>query len=161
MPVSLAEEFLTFPIDERPALLARAIAEEWDVQRVRQVMRSPRVDYVLPSPQAQPEPRSSSTTTDTIEGSFREVGDASDQLPEVSRPISAESAPRGRELIRQLHLARDLIHELRPYELTPTQERALADLLQALLRLARARQRGANGPVFPTIEEAGRLAKGR
>jgi hypothetical protein len=161
MPVSLAEEFLTVPAEERPALLAQAIAEQWDMQRVRQVLRAERIEYELPSPQAQPEPRPSPATTDTIEGSFREVDDATDQLPQVAQPISAENTPRGSDLVRQLHLARDLIRELRPYELTPTQERALGDLLHALLRLARARQRGAKGPVFPTFEEAERLAKGR
>jgi len=170
--VSMAEEFLTVPAEARPGLVAQAIQERWDMARVRRALRAPRVELELPAP-AGPAigttDRSSAATAgsaseDVVEGSFHEVDAVAAALPrqpKQSQTSSAQKTPQHRDLIKQLHLVRDTIRDLRPYELTPAEERALAELFQALLRLARARQRGDQGPVFPSLNEAERLSRRR
>ena len=154
--VSLAEEFLTVPLEERPGLLQQAIDEQWDVVRVRQAVHAPLIELELPAlPDVRDantslEPAAASASGDVVDGSFRELDAASDLPPEQDRIGSpVQDTPSRRELVKQLHSVRDAIRDLRPYELTASEERALAELFQALLRLARARQQGSKGPVFP------------
>jgi hypothetical protein len=162
--VSLAEEFLTVPIEERPGLLQQAIDEQWDVARVRQAVRAPQIELELPAPLDASdaikslEPSDATTSADVVDGSFREL-DAPPDRPAERSPVQDSSS--GRELVKQLHSVRHAIRDLRPYELTASEERALAELFQALLRLARARQQGSKGPVFPALNEAERLARRR
>jgi len=165
--VSLAEEFLTVPIEERPGLLQQAIDEQWDVVRVRQAVRAPLIELELPASPAGDandslQPAAASASDDVLDGSFRELDAASDLPAEQNRSSSSvQDRPSRRELIKQLHLVRDAIRDLRPYELNASEERALAELFQALLRLARARQQASKGPVFPALNEAERLARRR
>ena len=54
------------------------------------------------------------------------------------------------------------LRDLRPFQLTRPDEKALADLLHTLLRLARAHAgRGRLGLIFPSIEEAEQAARRR
>jgi hypothetical protein len=173
LAVSVAEEFLTVPTERRGELVVQAIEEHWDVPTVRTALRAGRgnPDVLTPSESVGREGSTThagrSTVADpgVIEGSFREV----DALFANER-VEAERSPtrgtdtnpaRGQELVRQLKSMRDVIRDLRPYELTDAEERALAELFQALLRLARARQQSAQGPVFPALEQAARLARRR
>ena len=155
--MSLAEEFLTVPPAERAGLLQQAIDEQWDVVRVRQAVRAPLIELQLPAPSAGDAQEASA---DVVDGSFRELDAASDRPAEqnhTSSPVQDTSSRR--ELLKQLRSVRDAIRDLRPYELTASEERALAELFQALLRLARARQQGTKGPVFPALHEAERLSQ--
>jgi ParB/RepB/Spo0J family partition protein len=166
--VSLAEEFLTVPIEDRPGLLQQAIEERWDVVRVRQAVRAPLLELELPPSRVGDattafEPASASASGDVVDGSFRELEPQPAAVrTERNRSSSpAQDTSSRRELVKQLHSVRDAIRDLRPYELTASEERALAELFQALLRLARARQQGSKGPVFPALNEAERLARRR
>jgi hypothetical protein len=63
--------------------------------------------------------------------------------------------------VNQLNSVRNVIIGLQPGQLTPSEERALSALFEALLALARARQRHVNGPLFPSLAEAARLGRRR
>jgi ParB family chromosome partitioning protein len=169
LAVSMAEEFLTVAPDERGPLVARAIGERWDMARVRSAIRGPQVEPELPSDtegrtsELPAQPEHSEKSANVVEGSYREVDGSVEPeqglLPVNQSRDSDSNQLRGRELVRQLNAARQAIRELRAYDLSPAEERALAALLQALLFLARARQRGAKGPVFPSLEVAEKVSR--
>jgi ParB/RepB/Spo0J family partition protein len=138
LPVSVAEEFLGMPAEQRPAWVARAIAGAWEGWRVREAIRAAAPLQLESEPAAQP-------------GS-----DAS--WPEGS----ATDRERPTDLTHQIRALDRSLRELRPYQLTRPDEKALAELLQTLLRLARAHAgRGRLGLIFPSIEEAERAARRR
>lgn len=146
VPVSAAEEFLALPIGHRSELLGQAIEEAWDRATIREAVRR-----VLTQLRAPPAP-----TADTSSG------DADTEASPTS-----ERAPRGPAdpgLISQVRALTRALRDVRPYQLTAAHERALGDLMQALLRLARAHAAapaGQSGPVFPALEEAERATRRR
>jgi ParB family chromosome partitioning protein len=168
LAVSLAEEFLTLPSTQRADLVRQAIAERWDVLQVRQAIREPRAqsEAVSPAPLTTPA-LSSAPRTDqpsVVDGSFRVIdaeleGGVAAQ-PEQRLTKATKTAPlRGRELVRALMSVREVIRTLHRQKLTAAEERALGELFEALVRLARARQHDSAGPLFPSIEQAERLAR--
>jgi ParB/RepB/Spo0J family partition protein len=138
LAVSVAEEFLGIPPAQRPAWVARAIEGGWEGWRVREAIRSTLSPLAIPG-----EPKSNAVAT----------------CPEHA---AAEARERPSDLTQQIRSLEHSLRDLRPFQLTRPDEKALADLLQTLLRLARAHAgRGKLGLIFPTIEEAERAARRR
>ncbi len=146
LPVSVAEEFLGLPAAERPAWVKRAVEGSWEGWRVREAIRAA----------AQPK---------RVEG-------AGDQKPNGTCPGASDQQrmtvtagtphERPTDLTHQIKSLERALRDLRPFQLTRPDEKALADLLQTLLRLARAHAgRGRLGVTFPTIEEAEQAARRR
>jgi ParB family chromosome partitioning protein len=139
--VSVAEEFLGIPPAERPAWVARAIQGGWEGWRVREAIRSTLPPLAMPG-----EPKSTAVAT------------CPDHAVSEARP----ARERPSDLTQQIRALEHSLRDLRPFQLTRPDEKALADLLQTLLRLARAHAgRGKLGLIFPTIEEAERAARRR
>src|SRR5262249_38293176 len=123
------------PAIERPAWVARAIEGGWEGWRVREAIRD------------------KSAAAGTCP-STKDLAALADSLP--------GSASRRRSLAQQNRALGPGVRDPRPVQLTRADEKALADLLQTLLRLARAHAGGGrSGLVFPTIEEAERAASNR
>lgn len=145
LPVSVAEEFLAVPPSERAGWVARAIEGSWEGWRAREAIRNATQGLAVEG-QVTPKP----STVATCPGAAQELAAASSA---VERPT---------DLTQQIRSLERALRDLRPYQLTRPDEKALADLLQTLLRLARAHAgRGRLGVIFPTIEEAERAAKRR
>jgi ParB/RepB/Spo0J family partition protein len=139
LPVSVAEEFLGMPAAERPAWVARAIAGSWEGWRVREALRGALAVVEGPN---EPKPNAVATCPDAA--AARQVRD---------RPT---------DLTQQIRSLERSLRDLRPFQLTRPDEKALAELLQTLLRLARAHAgRGKLGLIFPSIEEAERASRRR
>jgi ParB/RepB/Spo0J family partition protein len=158
LSVSVAEEFLALPADERPALVAAAIEGGWDGRRARDAVRA----HLEPALTASTEPMSdrsaaSGSAPAQVERALDET-DTSDRHPRAT-----PAGPNGRpnNLAQQVRALNAVLAEVRAVELTPTDEKALAQLLRTLLRLARAYATGAgrSGIVFPSLEEAMRKAR--
>jgi hypothetical protein len=141
LPVSVAEEFLGMPSDQRPAWVARAIAGAWEGWRVREAIRAAMLPAVEGPSVAKP----------------KSVATCPDQAEDAAVPRE-----RPGDLTQQIRSLERSLRDLRPFQLTRPDEKALADLLQTLLRLARAHAgRGRLGLIFPSIEEAERAARRR
>jgi ParB/RepB/Spo0J family partition protein len=160
LSVSVVEEFLALPADERSAMVARAVAEEWDGRRAREAVRG----------RLEPPVESLAPAEDGVDGSaelapllalLRGNVDDPDADDESARRASRRRvASRTSELAQQVRGLNALLSQVRPFELTPADQRALVALLQTLLRLARAHAGpGRSGIVFPSIEEAERKAR--
>ncbi len=143
LSVSMAEEFLTVPIGSRPALVSEALEGHWDVHHLRSVVRAL---------------GDGASRLAARENGANRAADIARARRSAARAL-ADGQLRGRDLVRHLNTARDAIGVLRPYELTPAEERALSSLFQALLLLARARQRASKGPIYPSFEAAEALAR--
>jgi ParB/RepB/Spo0J family partition protein len=142
LPVSVAEEFLGIPPAERPVWVARAIEHGWEGWRVREAIRA-----ALPVLDDQTEPMPN-------DGAMHPDKDAPAELRLPSE--------RPTDLTQQIRTLERALRELRPFQLTRPDEKALADLLQTLLRLARAHSgRGKGGLIFPSIEEAEQVSRRR
>jgi len=141
LPVSVAEEFLGMPSEQRPAWVARAIAGAWEGWRAREAVRAAApVDL---DGQLLDKPNGVATCPGTADGTFMQR----------ERPT---------DLTHQIRTLDHSLRELRPFQLTRPDEKALADLMQTLLRLARAHAgRGKLGLAFPSIEDAERAARRR
>jgi hypothetical protein len=121
--------------------LARAIQGGWEGWRVREAIRSTLPPLAMPG-----EPKSTAVAT------------CPDHAVSEARP----ARERPSDLTQQIRALEHSLRDLRPFQLTRPDEKALADLLQTLLRLARAHAgRGKLGLIFPTIEEAERAARRR
>jgi ParB/RepB/Spo0J family partition protein len=141
LPVSVAEEFLGLPALERPAWVARAIEGNWEGWRVREAIRAGGQAVVAEVPEAKP------STLATCPS-------------EQAAPRQQRERPT--DLTHQIRSLERSLRDLRPYQLTRPDEKALADLLQTLLRLARAHAGGGRlGVIFPSIEEAERASRAR
>ncbi len=139
LPVSVAEEFLGMPAPERPAWVARAIAGNWEGWRVREALRN-----ALPGVEGPGEPKANAVAS----------------CPDAA--VARQVRERPTDLTQQIRSLERSLRDLRPFQLTRPDEKALADLLQTLLRLARAHAgRGKLGLTFPSIEEAERAARRR
>jgi ParB/RepB/Spo0J family partition protein len=138
MPVSVAEEFLALGATERPGWVARAIAGGWEGWRVREAIRA------------------CATGADAACAAHSKTQQA---CPEMGPP---PGPGRRSSLAQQIRTLDRALRDLRPFQLSRPDEKALADLLQTLLRLARAHAgRGRSGVVFPSIEEAEHAAASR
>jgi ParB family chromosome partitioning protein len=175
LSVSVAEEFLALPAQERPVLVAQAIAGGWDGRRAREAVRS----HLEPAPQppvapkptpiraaaaAEPEPAAErSPAAEAVLALVEDILDEADATEREPRPTPrARPSRRPTDLAKQVRALNTVLRDLRPFELTPADERALATLLQTLLRLARAHAgAGRSGIVFPSLEEAERSARHR
>jgi ParB/RepB/Spo0J family partition protein len=143
LPVSVAEEFLGLPASERPAWVKRAIDSGWEGWRVREAIRAAAQPDSMEAPQKPAE---------TCPGSG--------QQERLSLPALPHDRPT--DLTHQIRTLERALRDLRPFQLTRPDEKALADLLQTLLRLARAHAgRGRLGLSFPSIEEAEQAARRR
>jgi ParB/RepB/Spo0J family partition protein len=143
LPVSVAEEFLGLPASERPAWVKRAIDGGWEGWRVREAIRAAAQPVLTEAPQ---EP------AETCPGSG--------QQERLS--LAAPPHERPTDLTHQIRTLERALRDLRPFQLTRPDEKALADLLQTLLRLARAHAgRGRLGLIFPSIEEAEQATRRR
>lgn len=167
LSVSVAEEFLIVPVSNRPSLVAQAVTERWDVARVRETLR----DALAPKPvtgtaalradTGQSQELLGPIEPNAVEGSFREI-EAKDIIasPHVHGTAAGIDVERPSDLARQVRLLARTLRDLRPFQLTPADEKALADLLQVLLNLARAHAGpGRTGLVFPSIQDAERSAR--
>jgi ParB/RepB/Spo0J family partition protein len=182
--VSIAEELLALPVDERPALVAQAIAGDWDGRRVREVVRArlepapdwpsvaepaPEFSDPEPVPAADPwatEPEPVANRSAAAQAVLTLVEDVLDEADASENALPDPPLPQGirrhSNLARAVRSLTELLRDVRPYELTPVDERALATLLHTLLRLARAHAgEGRSGIVFPSVEEAERKARRR
>jgi ParB family transcriptional regulator, chromosome partitioning protein len=171
LAVSIAEELLSVDASERPRLLEQTLDEAWDGRRVRDAIRA----LAQPAPEALPAEAPAATRggaafgepdEPVLEGSFTEVETPDD--PGVGGHASPAPAPAGEsarpsDLTRQIRALEHVLRHLRPFQLTTHDEEALAKLLEALLKLARAHAQagGQKGPVIPTMEEAERLKRRR
>jgi ParB/RepB/Spo0J family partition protein len=143
LPVSVAEEFLGLPASERPAWVKRAIDGGWEGWRVREAIRAAAQPVLTEAPQKPAE---------TCPGSG--------QQERLSLPAPPRERPT--DLTHQIRTLERALRDLRPFQLTRPDEKALADLLQTLLRLARAHAgRGRLGLIFPSIEEAEQATRRR
>jgi ParB/RepB/Spo0J family partition protein len=162
LSVSVAEEFLALPAEERPAVVAQAVAEGWDGRRAREAVRA-RLEPP-PGPPTAPEPVVDPRLTlwvDELEDET-ETGNTENGT-EHSRAASPRPLTTPSSNLAQLaQTLNALLKEVRPFELTAADERALAALLETLVDLARAHAGpGRSGMVFPTMEEAERKARRR
>ncbi len=145
LPVSVAEEFLGLPASERPAWVKRAIDGGWEGWRVREAIRAATQPIAIEGPANQ-------KATATCPGAEQE---------RLSLPV-APPRERPTDLTQQIRTLERALRDLRPFQLTRPDEKALADLLQTLLRLARAHAgRGRLGLIFPSIDEAEQAARRR
>jgi ParB family chromosome partitioning protein len=138
LSVSVVEEFLAIHAEERPPLVAEAVAGRWEGWRVRQAIR----DGLKPLPQG--------AARDTV-------------IDGISSEGSTETRLRGQtgDLGRQVRTLTRVLRQIKASELSSADQRALAELLETLLRLARASSRASgSGPVFPSLEEARRATRG-
>jgi ParB family transcriptional regulator, chromosome partitioning protein len=136
LPVSVAEEFLGIPASTRPALVQRAIEGGWEGWRVREAIRS----LSMPAPELQPRPDEWSGTPE-VEAPRAEL-----------RVAVSERMPR---LAQQIRALERVLRDVRPFQLTPADTKALATLLTTLLRLARAHAGpGRDGITFPALADA-------
>jgi ParB family chromosome partitioning protein len=143
IPVSVAEEFLGLPQAQRPAWLARAIEGGWEGWRVREAIRAATL-----AEEGHTNAKSNAVATCPSQG----AADTDGRMP-TERPT---------DLTQQIRALERSLSDLRPFQLTRPDEKALADLLQTLLRLARAHAgRGKLGLIFPSIEEAERAVRRR
>ena len=130
MPVSTAELLLGVAAEQRPALIERALAEQWDQMRIRDELQSV---------QAQLSERNESRKS-AARGQ-RKAGAGADTVHARSRP------PRFTAMIRDFYRT---ILTVRTEELTPADRSALRTLFKALVELARA-QTTPRPPVFPPL----------
>jgi len=145
IPVSVAEEFLGLPAIERPAWVALAIDGNWEGWRVREAIRAAGQAVVAEAPEVKP----STVATCPSEQAGKDA-------------LARGEHERPTDLTHQIRALERSLRDLRPYQLTRPDEKALANLLQTLLRLARAHAGGGRlGVIFPTIEEAERAARVR
>jgi ParB/RepB/Spo0J family partition protein len=159
LSVSVVEEFLALPAEERPAMVAQAAAEQWDGRRARESVRA----------RLEPPPEALAPAEDGADGSAEllallegNVDDAAADDPSARQGSRRRVAGRPSELAQQVRGLNALLSQVRPFELSPADQRALVALLQTLLRLARAHAGpGRSGMVFPSIEEAERKARRR
>jgi ParB/RepB/Spo0J family partition protein len=146
LPVSVAEEFLALPRAARSAWVARAIERGWEGWRVRSAIRS----LTAPSPG---------------DGAELHAGNGWSGTREVESPrerLRVTVSSRHVSLSQQARALERVLRDARPFELSAADQRALASLLQTLLRLARAHAGpGRDGITFPSIEEAERVARAR
>jgi len=144
IPVSVIEELLTAPGPARAGLLKRLIGGGWDRARLRDEVRS-----AIEEARGQP---SGAPPEDTDIGTVERRG---------AEPGPSRSTANDRDFVQQVRSLTRALQQVRPYELTALHEQALAELLSALLRLARAHtaQGGQGGPVFPSLEEAARATR--
>jgi ParB family transcriptional regulator, chromosome partitioning protein len=165
LSVSVAEEFLALPPEAREPLVAEAIDGGWDGRRARETVRA---RLQLPPPAAggsnAPTPATLAELA-FIDATFGEA-DAADaglepEVPNASSRGRERVARSGRpnELSQSIRGLTRILRAVRAVDLNAGDERALAELLQTLLRLARAHARKAQGIVFPSLEEAERKAR--
>jgi len=123
LPVSTAEELLATPVDQRGAMIERALAEHWDQAQARAAARP--------------------TETDPASHAHGSARRATSRHTPVS-PVR----PRGlTQAIRQFH---QLVLELRTEDLTDADRGALRSLFRDLVLLARATSTP-RPPVFPEL----------
>jgi hypothetical protein len=114
----------------------RAIEGGWEGWRVRDAIRS----RALPARELQAHPADWSGTPE-VEAPRAEL-----------RVAVSERMPR---LAQQIRALEHVLRDVRPFQLTPADTKALAVLLQTLLRLARAHAGpGRDGITFPSLAEA-------
>ncbi|HET6318943.1 MAG TPA: ParB/RepB/Spo0J family partition protein [Chloroflexota bacterium] len=146
LPVSVAEEFLGLPLEKRSAWVQRAVEGGWEGRRVRDAIRA----AALLEAQA---PVSSLKPSATCPGTKEQERLSLPAAPPRERPS---------DLTQQIRSLERALRDLRPFQLTRADEKVLADLLETLLRLARAHAgRGRLGPIFPSIEEAEQAVRRR
>jgi hypothetical protein len=137
------------------------MAEQWDGRRAREAVRA-RLEPP-PEPLAAPEADVEGSAVPEpllarLESNVAQA-EADDQSREASRRALAGQSSALAQQVRGLNA---LLSQVRPFELTPADQRALVALLQTLLKLARAHAGpGRSGMVFPSIEEAERKARRR
>jgi hypothetical protein len=118
--------------------VARAIAGNWEGWRVREAIRAASL-----ASEGDPRPKANAVAT----------------CPSEAHAATHE---RPTDLTHQIRSLERSLRDIRPFQLTRPDEKALADLLQTLLRLARAHAgRGRLGVIFPSIEEAERISRRR
>jgi ParB family chromosome partitioning protein len=158
LSVSVVEEFLGLPADDRPAMVAQAIAEQWDGRRARDAVRA----RLEPPTEADGAVDGSAELEPLLALLQGPVDEAGAEEPSARQASPRRPAGRPSELAQQVRGLNALLAQVRPFELTPADQRALVALLQTLLRLARAHAGpGRSGIVFPSIEEAERKARRR
>jgi len=156
--VSLAEELLTLPADQRATLLARAAEEDWSAHGGRAAIRA--LHRALAS-EAGPEAPAATVQHPDFED------DVADDEPDDLLPAEAlrtdPSLQVRRERPKDLHLRiRELDHllsSLRPFQFTRRDDRAMEALFKTLRRIAQT-SRGRR-VIVPSVEEAQALGRRR
>jgi ParB family chromosome partitioning protein len=127
LPVSTAEELLAAPVDLRPTMIERALAERWDQVRARAAVRE------------------SEAAAETADGSEQDEASAS-----ARRTPAAVSPVRPRSLTQAIRQFHRLVLDIRTEELSHAERSALRSLFRDLVLLARA-PTGPREPVFPEL----------
>jgi ParB/RepB/Spo0J family partition protein len=152
LPVSTAEELLAAALDQRGALIERALVEHWDQTQAREALRAP--DEL-------PTWLQDSTSVDELELAAS-ADDADGQRPSQQTavdPANPEVRPRGfTRVVRDFHR---LLTGVRAEHLTVSDRAALRALFRDLLLLARAPKSPTARvfPPLPTAPERGRRAR--
>jgi ParB/RepB/Spo0J family partition protein len=133
MPVSTAELLLGVAVEQRSAVLARALSEQWDQMRIRDELQS-----------AQVHPADADLTR-SASRARHEVGDGANTVHATSRPAGFT------RMVRDFYRT---ILTIRTDELTPADRSALRTLFKALVELARV-QTTARPQVFPALPVSG------
>ncbi len=170
LSVSMAEEFLTVPVAHRGDLVARAIREDWDVLQLRTAVRAGRVEVgpdrdVAPLLAPRVETLSVPARPRTARAYSANLGGSDSRSPGTA--ARGRGAARGTPALPEMSLVDDLnairiaIRKLNPGQLSASEERALSDLFDALVGLARAVHRRANRNVFASFQVEARQARKR
>jgi ParB family chromosome partitioning protein len=159
--VSFAEEFLVIAPSRRGPALSRALDEKWDVPRARRELRRQLPVLEKTTDAGKPTSRPAQTDPPNVQREFPER--VPRQVPALPGATThAGPLERPSDFARQVRALARILRDIQPSQLTSSDERALADLLRVLLTLARAHARGRRGkPIFPSIQEAERLAHRR
>jgi ParB family chromosome partitioning protein len=123
LPVSTAEELLRAPVDQRAALIERALAERWDQVRAREAAVHPGAAALAVGPS---------------------------RPGRATRTATSVSPVRQRGLTYAIREFHRLVLEIRSEELTQAERGALRSLFRDLVMLARA-SAGPRERVFPEL----------
>jgi ParB family chromosome partitioning protein len=129
LPVSTAEELLAAPVDLRPMMIERALAERWDQVRARAAVRE------------------SEAAAEAAQAEQGKVSADAHGTPAAVSPVRPRSLTQA---IRQFHR---LVLDIRTEELSQAERSALRSLFRDLVLLARA-PTGPREPVFPELPKA-------
>jgi ParB/RepB/Spo0J family partition protein len=159
LATSQAEELLALPEPVRAELVERSLAEGWSHDRMREVVRalSGRGE-----PRFGPNTGLADLEDDADFDELEEFGDADgfEGLADGGSLEGRVSLERPRDLTRLIRELDAILQELRPFQLTPRDDRALASLWSTLRMLAQA-SRERRAPSFPSLEVAQAVVAGR
>jgi ParB family chromosome partitioning protein len=153
LTTSHAEELLVLPEGARPALVRRLVDEGLSFKELREAVQA-----AIDSAGRELTPPASAGAAEWVEGDFEELDDEALRDVDSEHSFRIENAPRVRlerpgDLTRRIRDLALILEGLRPFQLTPQDDRALERLWKRLKTLARAPRQPA-AVVFPSLQEA-------